>query len=298
MARARDRDPVPEAVGLLQQRLGYVFHRGDLLPLALTHRSWCAENDGYESNERLEFLGDAVLGLVVTDHIFAHYPALAEGELAKVRAAVVSAVALRDVAERLDLGSALRLGRGEEGTGGRAKPSILADATEAVLGAVYLDGGLSAAAGVIMALFGERVQEAATNPGLRDYKTRLQELAARQFEVPPAYLVVEAGPDHAKWFHATVSVAGVPRGEGQGKSKKQAQQAAARAAWAALARVQSGGGAEPSDDPVPGPPPTAGPAPAPPLAGGNGAVGGYDHSPPARTSPGQPSEVVAHDNGP
>ena len=233
-APARD-DPVDTAIGPLQDRLGYHFTSTDLLPLALTHRSWCAEHDGYASNERLEFLGDAVLGLVVTDHVFAAYPGLAEGELAKVRAAVVSAAALSEVAADLELGPALRLGRGEEGTGGRAKPSILADATEAVLGAVYHDGGLDPARRVVVALFAARIEEAATSPGLRDYKTRLQELAARLFEAAPDYLVVEEGPDHAKSFHATVSIAGSARGEGQGRSKKQAQQSAARAAWTQLA---------------------------------------------------------------
>jgi ribonuclease III len=236
--RARE-DPVEAAVDALQERLGHRFSRADLLPLALTHRSWCAEHEGYGSNERLEFLGDAVLGLVVTDFVFAAYPALAEGELAKVRAAVVSAAALCEVATELQLGSGLRLGRGEAGSGGRSKPSILADATEAVLGAVYLDGGFDAAREVVVRLFGARIEEAATNPGLRDYKTRLQELAARLFDAAPDYLVVEDGPDHAKSFHATVSIAGSARGEGHGRSKKQAQQSAARAAWMELAALEA-----------------------------------------------------------
>jgi ribonuclease-3 len=232
MARQADAtDPTIAALETLQTRLEHHFARPHLLELALSHRSWCAEHEGYESNERLEFLGDAVLGMVVTDHIFTGYPTLSEGELAKIRAAVVSAAALCDVAKELDIGPALRLGRGEETSGGRSKASILADAMEAVLGAVYVDGGWDPAQTVVMRLFGSRMIEAASEPGLRDYKTRLQELVARRGGPPPDYLVLEAGPDHAKSFEATVSVAGEVRGVGGGRSKKQAQQAAARQAW-------------------------------------------------------------------
>jgi ribonuclease-3 len=193
-----------------------------------------AESPGSTSNERFEFLGDAVLGLVVTDHIFRAYPALPEGELAKVRAAVVSAAALADVAEDLGLGDVLLLGRGENLSGGREKPSILADAIEAVIGAVYLDGGWSAAADVVMRLLGERVAEAAAGPGGQDYKTRLQELAVRTLDASPSYQVVDDGPDHAKRFHASVRVGPRMFGGGEGRSKKQAEQAVARLAWEAL----------------------------------------------------------------
>jgi ribonuclease III len=175
-----------------------------------------------------------VLGLVVTDHIFRTYPDLPEGELAKVRATVVSAAALAEVAAELDLGSALLLGRGEDASGGREKPSILADAMEAVIGALYLDGGWDRAAEFVMRLMGERIEEASAGPGGQDYKTRLQELAARQLEVLPQYDVVDRGPDHAKHFTATVSLGGRQRGQGEGRSKKQAEQAAARDAWEAL----------------------------------------------------------------
>jgi ribonuclease III len=175
-----------------------------------------------------------VLGLVVTDHIFRTYPDLPEGELAKVRATVVSAAALAEVAAELDLGAALLLGRGEDASGGREKPSILADAMEAVIGALYLDGGWDRAAEFVMRLMGERIEEASAGPGGQDYKTRLQELAARQLEVLPQYEVVDRGPDHAKHFTATVSLGGRRRGEGEGRSKKQAEQAAARDAWEAL----------------------------------------------------------------
>ena len=189
------------------------------------------------SNERLEFLGDAVLGLVVTDHLFRTYPDLPEGELAKVRASVVNSEALAEVAAELSLGDALLLGKGEDSSGGREKPSILADAMEAVIGGVYLDGGWPAAAGLIMRLMGERIEEAAAGPGGQDYKTRLQELAARQFEQLPRYEVRDEGPDHAKRFFATVTVGGVVRGKGEGRSKKQAEQGAAREAWQELTAI-------------------------------------------------------------
>ena len=189
---------------------------------------------GTASNERLEFLGDAVLGLVVTDHIFRAYPHLPEGELAKVRATVVSAAALAEVAAELRLGEAVLLGKGEALSGGREKPSILADALEAVIGATYLDGGWSAAADLVLGLLGTRIAEAALGPGGQDYKTRLQELAARRFDALPAYEVVDDGPDHAKRFVAHVLVGGRRRGRGEGRSKKQAEQAAARDAWEEL----------------------------------------------------------------
>ena len=193
-----------------------------------------AESPGEASNERLEFLGDAVLGLVVTDHIFRTYPELPEGELAKVRASVVSAAALADVAVELGLGSTLRLGKGEDASGGREKPSILADATEAVIGAVYLDGGWDAAAELVLDLLGDRISDAAAGPGGQDFKTRLQELAARVYEELPVYEVLDEGPDHAKRFFAAVRVGDRRFGGGEGRSKKQAEQAAARLAWEAL----------------------------------------------------------------
>ncbi len=197
----------------------------------MAHRSWCAENQGTASNERSEFLGDAVLGLVVTDHIFRTYPRLPEGELAKVRASVVNSEVLAEVACGLALGDALLLGKGEDASGGRQKASILADAMEAVIGAVYLDGGWAPAATLVMDLLSERIEEAAAGPGGQDYKTRLQELAARQFDHLPRYEVTDEGPDHAKRFFATVVVGGSARGSGEGRSKKQAEQGAAREAW-------------------------------------------------------------------
>ncbi len=201
---------------------------------SLSHRSWCAETPGSGSNERLEFLGDAVLGLVVTNHLFRTYPNLPEGELAKMRASVVNSALLAEVATGLDVGDALLLGKGEGQSGGREKPSILADAMEALIGAMYLDCGLDAAAALVMRLLGERIEEAAEGPGGQDYKTRLQELCARRFDVLPRYQVTDEGPDHAKLFDALVLVSGQVRGTGHGRSKKQAEQAAARVAWQRL----------------------------------------------------------------
>jgi ribonuclease III len=204
------------------------------LTRSLAHRSWCAENPGTGSNERLEFLGDAVLGLVVTDYLYRAYPDMPEGELAKVRASVVNSAALAELAAELDIGDALLLGKGEDQSGGRQKPSILADAMEAIIGAVYLDQGWAASVALIMRLLGERIEFAAAGPGGQDYKTRLQELSARTFDQLPVYQVSDDGPDHAKEFHAVVHVQGLARGAGRGRSKKQAEQAAARAAWETL----------------------------------------------------------------
>jgi ribonuclease-3 len=226
--------PARQALDALAERLGYVFGDPTLLARAMAHRSWCAETAGESPNERLEFLGDAVLGLVVTDHIYRSYPDLPEGELAKVRASVVNSASLAEVATELGLGEALLLGKGEDQSGGREKPSILADAMEAVIGAAYLDAGWGAAAGLVMRLLGDRISEAAAGPGGQDYKTRLQELGARRFDELPRYEVTDEGPDHAKLFYATVQLGEAVRGSGEGRSKKQAEQAAAREAWEAL----------------------------------------------------------------
>jgi ribonuclease-3 len=234
----RGRSPAAAAAALerLAARLGYEFRDGALLDLALTHRSFCAEHPGHVSNERLEFLGDAVLGMVVTDHIFTAYPHMPEGELAKLRASVVSAAALAELAGELDLGSAVRLGKGEAASGGGRKPSILADALEAVLGAVYLDGGMDAVRPLVRGLLDGRILAAAAGPGGHDFKTQLQELAARHFEELPAYSLRDEGPDHEKRFFATVYLGGEPQGAGEGRSKKQAEQSAAHAAWGQLVR--------------------------------------------------------------
>lgn len=201
---------------------------------ALTHRSYCAENVDNVSNERLEFLGDSVLGLVVTNHIFLKYPHLPEGQLAKLRASVVNTVTLAELASELDLGRLLKLGKGEDQSGGRDKESILADALEAVLGSVYVDGGWDASERVILALTHDAILEAAEQPGGRDYKTQLQELTARLSLGTPVYEISGSGPDHDKRFTAVTIIDGIPRGRGAGTSKKRAEQVAARSAYAAV----------------------------------------------------------------
>jgi ribonuclease-3 len=215
----------------LAQRLGYSFTEPEALTLALTHRSWCAENPGHESNERLEFLGDAVLGMAVAEHLYAEFPSMPEAEMSKVRASVVSASALAEVAADLDLGTGLLLGKGEAASGGREKPSILADALEAVIGAIYRDGGWSAARAAVLEFLTDRIYVAAEGPGGQDFKSQLQELAARHFDHLPVYELRGEGPDHQKHFFAQVRLGGEIQGEGEGRSKKQAEQSAAQAAW-------------------------------------------------------------------
>jgi ribonuclease III len=235
--------PLPDETGpgdvrdQLEQRIGYRFSDRAFLARALSHRSWCAENGGHESNERLEFLGDSVLGLVVTDDVFRRFPQLPEGQLSEVRAGVVNARALADVAAEMGLGACLLLGKGEDAGGGRTKQSILADALEALIAAVYLDGGLDAASRFVLDRFGPRIGEAATGPGGRDFKTRLQELAAAHNLGRPRYSVRDEGPDHAKRFFATVILDGQASGAGEGNSKKEAEQAAA---WIAFSDLQEG----------------------------------------------------------
>ncbi len=215
---------------------GHRFADPSLLTQALSHRSWCAEAGGVPSNERLEFLGDAVLGLVVAEHCYRRYPDLPEGSLAKVRAAVVNTAVLAEVAVELDVGAELLLGRGEDASGGRHKASILANAVEALIGAVYLDGGAEAATAFVLRLLGTRIGEAAAGPGAEDFKTRLQELVLHQMGQLPRYEVEGTGPDHARRYRARLFVGGRDLGVGEGRSKKDAEQAAARAAWGELER--------------------------------------------------------------
>ena len=209
----------------------------DLLERALTHRSYAYEHGGLPHNERLEFLGDAVLGLIVADALYRSHPDYAEGQLAKLRASVVNARALADVARSLELGRWLRLGKGEEVTGGRDKNSILADTMEAVLGAVYLDRGLAGATVLVRRLFDPLMEAASRQGAALDWKTALQELTAAQGLGAPDYEIGESGPDHAKRFTAAARVADAVRGEGEGRSKKEAEQQAAEAAWRALGGV-------------------------------------------------------------
>jgi ribonuclease III len=205
-----------------------------LLERALTHRSYAYEHGGLPTNERLEFLGDAVLGLAVTDALYRAHPDLPEGALAKLRASVVNTRALAGVARGLGLGRWLRLGRGEEVTGGRDKNSILADTTEAVLGAVYLDRGVEAALALVHRLFDPLMRAASESGAAQDWKTALQELTASRGLGVPEYRLAESGPDHAKSFSAVVLVSGEPWGEGAGRSKKEAEQQAAANASEAL----------------------------------------------------------------
>jgi ribonuclease-3 len=216
-----------------EKGLGHTFDEPSLLRLALTHRSVSAEDHARNDNERLEFLGDAVLQLVVTDELYSRYPHLAEGQMAKVRAAVVSRPTLAEIARKISLGDHIELAAGEDRTGGRSKDSILADAMEAVLGAVYLDGGLESARSLILEMWGPHISERAKRPGVKDYKTRLQETLARTGR-RPEYAVQGSGPDHDRRFAAAVSVDGAMLGSGEGRSKKEAEQQAARAALETL----------------------------------------------------------------
>lgn len=226
---ARRSEPVPDRAELTAA-LG-VEVDGELLERALTHRSYAYENGGLPTNERLEFLGDSVLGLVVTDTLFRGHPDLPEGQLAKLRAAVVNMRALAGVARGLGVGAHIRLGRGEEGTGGRDKASILADTLEALIGAVYLDRGLAEASALVHRLFDALIARSAGLGAGLDWKTSLQELTAVEELGVPEYHVAESGPDHQKTFRASVRVGGETYGSGEGRSKKEAEQHAAEAAW-------------------------------------------------------------------
>ena len=208
-----------------------------LLLRALTHRSFAYEAGGLPHNERLEFLGDSVLGLVVTDALYAAHPDLAEGHLARLRAAVVNMRALAEAARTIDLGAYLRLGRGEEATGGRNKDSILADTMEAVIGSVYLSDGMPAAGLLVHHLLDPVMAHSATMGAGLDWKTSLQEAGSLRGLGSPEYRVTEAGPEHAKTFAADVLLAGVVRGSGAGRTKKDAEQKAAEQAWRALQPV-------------------------------------------------------------
>ena len=225
----------------LSERIAYRFDDPALLDLAMAHRSWCAEEPGRASNERLEFLGDAVLGLIVAEYSFRNHPELSDGQMSKVRASVVNTKVLAQVALALGIAEHLRLGRGEDLSGGRAKESILADATEAVIGAVYLDGGLVEAERLVLSLLKDRIAVAVGEPGVSDHKSRLQEQSVRLGLGVPHYEVEGFGPDHARRYLATVYVAGRRLGTGEGRSKKDAEQVAARVACGALA-VERGGG--------------------------------------------------------
>jgi ribonuclease-3 len=227
----------------LETALGHRFVRSEQLTIALTHRSYGADEP---NNEKLEFLGDAVLSLAMSDLLMARFPTAREGDLSKIRASLVNAEVLARKARQLDLGRWLRLGRGEEKSGGREKLSILASGYEALLGAIYVDGGYEAARAVVETHFAGDVAEH-LRVGLRDYKTELQEVTQRLFRETPAYtLVEESGPDHDKKFVSEIAIGGRTWGRGVGRSKKLAEQAAAMEALGTLAREHPGsGGADP-----------------------------------------------------
>lgn len=209
----------------------------ELLRRALTHRSYAYEHGGLPHNERLEFLGDAVLGIVVTEALYRGHPDLSEGRLAKLRASVVNMRALAGVARGVGpkgLGAYVLLGRGEEGTGGRGKPSILADTLEAVFGAIYLEHGLEGASRVVHALFDALLDDVATIGAGLDWKTSLQELTAERGLGVPEYIMTSSGPDHEKTFTAQAQIAGELFPASTGSSKKEAEQLAAETAWRAI----------------------------------------------------------------
>jgi ribonuclease-3 len=225
--------------GQLLADLGFALDPA-LCEQALTHRSYAYEHGGLPTNERLEFLGDAVLGLVITNTLFQGYPLLPEGQLAKLRAAVVNTRALAGVARELGVGAFLRLGRGEESSGGRDKASILADTLEALIGAVYVDLGIGAATELVHRLFDPLIAVSAELGAGLDWKTSLQELAAAGAQGAPEYRIDESGPDHQKTFRAVAVVGGRECGFGEGANKKEAEQRAAEQAW----RLLGGGGAD------------------------------------------------------
>ncbi len=217
----------------LEKKLNYAFRNQQLLCEALNHSSYANEHraQGLGSNERLEFLGDSVLGFVTAEYLFARHPDLPEGDLTRIRAALVCEQSLHEVAQKLNLGSYLKLGKGEEAGGGRQRPSILADATEAVFAAVYLDGGIAAASELIHRVLLDVEREEVVEERRRDYKTLLQERVQRKAGQELTYRMVrEEGPDHAKTFVTEVRLNGAAIGEGSGHSKKESEQMAAKAA--------------------------------------------------------------------
>jgi ribonuclease-3 len=219
----------------IPQRIGHAFKDTELLERALTHKSYANENKVPYHNERMEFLGDAVLGLVISENLMKLYPDSTEGDLSRLRAAVVSEPTLAAVSRKIGLGDYLLLGKGEDQTGGRNKDSLLADCLEALIAAVYLDAGKDAAESLIIRLFEEVIKKTSASGGSLDYKTELQERCQEQLKQLPEYRIVsETGPDHQKQFEMEVWIRGQLAGRGVGKSKKEAEQRAAREALAML----------------------------------------------------------------
>jgi len=302
------RDPV----GVLEARLGVpLADRGTALA-ALTHKSYVNEHreGGLEDNERLEFLGDAVIDLAVSHRLMQRFPEAREGELSKMRAAVVDERGLCEMARALDLGALLRLGRGEELTGGREKASLLADAMEAIVAAVFLGAGLPPVLRIVDRFLGEAFLRASAGTLDRDFKTQLQELAQSRLRATPRYRVVaERGPDHAKTFEVETDLRGDVLGRGAGRSKKDAEQAAAKLALDHLARRFGDGDGQPPGGPGQcgsSAPAAEGPtlermAPAlPPTAGAEPVAGGEAANPPeegAAPAPGAPPAIAEMADG-
>ncbi len=239
---------LPRDLDELERCLDYHFKNPALLQQAITHKSYLNEarersqssaiGGSGGDNERLEFLGDAVLDLVISQDLLINYPDTPEGELSKMKARIVSEIALAKVARRLEIGRFLLLGRGEEITQGRTKPSLLANALEAILAAVYLDGGLESASHVIQRIFKDEIEDLHKTAAFTDYKTELQELCQRDYEILPTYTVLsESGPDHQKTFEVQISIKGNVYGRGIGRSKKEAEQRAAREALEKLKKA-------------------------------------------------------------
>jgi ribonuclease-3 len=231
---------LPRDLDELERCLDYRFKNPALLQQAITHKSYLNESreKSQKDNERLEFLGDAVLDLVISQDLLLNYPDTAEGELSKMKARIVSETALAKVARRLEIGRFLLLGRGEEINQGRTKPSLLANALEAILAAIYLDGGLEPAVRVIEKIFKDDIEALLKTEAFTDYKTELQELCQRDYEILPTYtLLSESGPDHQKTFEVQLSIKGNVYGKGIGRSKKEAEQQAAREALEKLKRI-------------------------------------------------------------
>jgi ribonuclease III len=294
---------LPDPIAALEARIGYVLQDRAVAIAALTHKSYVNEHrdeEGLQDNERLEFLGDAVIDLAVSHRLMERFPGAREGDLSKMRAAVVDEQGLAEMARALALGELLRLGRGEELTGGREKASLLADAMEAVVAAVYLAGGLSAVLGLVDRFLGEAFARATAGTLDRDYKTQLQELAQSKLRATPRYRVIaEHGPDHEKTFEVETDLRGEVVGRGAGRSKKDAEQAAAKLALDAIGRKLATEGADagalalapPAAPPAraAAPPPAPEPAPPAPLAPQPPAADAAPAPPPrAKASPRRP----------
>jgi ribonuclease III len=226
-----------EQLGNLEKRLSYTFRDITILETALTHRSYINENPqlANEDNERYEFLGDAVLGLCVSDLLFTQYADFSEGTLSKIRAAIVNEKPLAEIAQQLEIGNCLMLGKGEEISGGRTKDSLSANALEAVIAAIYLDSGFAKTKSFIKKMIGPLLHDESLRAHYFDYKTALQELCQKRYKTAPVYTIIDSrGPDHAKTFEIEVTVAGRVTQTGCGKSKKEAEKQAAEKAWEQL----------------------------------------------------------------